>query len=123
MVLSDPETGKAYNIELGEEEMNAVVNKRIGDEIGGDALGLKGYKLKLTGGTDKDGFSMRRDLDGVRRPKLLLRSGPGFRPREKGLIRRKRVRSHTFVRDVAQVNAVVTKKGSKSLEKILSGEE
>ncbi len=123
MVISDPESGKAYNIELDDKKMESIIGKKIGDTISGDFLGLSGYEIKLTGGSDKDGFPMRKDVPGMRRPKILMRRGPGYRPKERGLIRRKRVRSNTYVKEIAQINAVVVKKGSKDLEEIIGAQK
>jgi small subunit ribosomal protein S6e len=123
MVLSDPETGRAYNIDLDEAKMRSIVGRKIGDVIDGSAIGLAGYKIQLTGGSDKDGFPMRRDVHGRVRPRILLRSGPGFRPKEKGEIRRKRVRGNVYVPEIVQVNAKVVEKGKKGIEELLGGGE
>lgn len=119
MVISDPETGKAYNLELDEAKSKALIGLEIGSVLDASPLGLPGYKLEITGGSDKDGFPMRRDLKGTVRRRLLLSSGPGYRPREKGLRRRKRVRGRTITPDIVQVNVKVVKKGKKSLEELL----
>ncbi len=120
MVLSEPDSGKSYQIELDDKKMDKIIGKKVGETLSGDILGLSGYEVKLTGGSDKDGFPMRKDLSGMRRPKILLRGGPGYRPKEKGLIRRKRVRSNTYVKEISQINAVVVKKGSKELEELVA---
>jgi len=53
---------------------------------------LSGYTLKLTGGTDKDGFPIRPDLPGPARRKILVAGGVGFRPTHDGERRRKSMR-------------------------------
>ena len=124
MVLSDPETGRAYKIELDETRMRSIVGRRIGEVVDGSAFGIAGYKIQLTGGSDRDGFPMRRDVHGRVRPRILLRSPPGFHPREKGQIRRKRVRGNVYVPEIVQINAKIVEKGKKSIEELLpKGEE
>lgn len=119
MVISDPETGKAYNLELDEAKAKVLMGLEIGNVIDASPLGLRGYKFEITGGSDKDGFPMRRDLKGAVRRKLLLSKGPGYRPKEKGLRRRKRVRGKTITPDIVQINVKIVEKGKKSLEELL----
>ena len=57
-IISDPETRKAYKVEIEQSKVLALIGKKIGDEFNGDIIGLSGYTLKITGGTDKDGFPM-----------------------------------------------------------------
>ncbi len=64
---------------------NRLIGKQIGDVISGTVVELPpDYELKITGGTDRDGFPMRPDLPGTARRRLLLSGGVGFRPKEKG---------------------------------------
>lgn len=120
LVLSDREKGKAYNIELTEEMQRAITGKKIGDVIPGDVFGLKGYEIKITGGSDKDGFPMKASIQGTARKKILMRGRQvGYKPKLKGQVRRKAVRGNTIAGDIVQVNAVVEKKGKESIEKLL----
>jgi small subunit ribosomal protein S6e len=49
-------------------------DKRISQEVDGDALGdeFKGYIFKITGGIDKDGFAMKQGIMVNHRLRLLL---------------------------------------------------
>ncbi len=123
MVLSDPENGRAYKVPLSEEDMRSIVGRRIGEVIEGSAIGLPGVKIQLTGGSDRDGFPMRRDVHGAVRRRILLRSPPGFRPKERGEVRRKRVRGNVYVPEIVQVNAKVLEKGDANLEELVSKRE
>ncbi|NOZ82494.1 MAG: 30S ribosomal protein S6e [Euryarchaeota archaeon] len=123
MVLSEPDTGRAYKVSLTEDEMKAIVGRKIGDVIDGSAIGLPGLKIQLTGGSDRDGFPMRRDVHGAVRRRILLRSPPGFRPRERGEVRRKRVRGNVYVPEIVQVNAKIVEKGEKSVEEMVKERE
>jgi small subunit ribosomal protein S6e len=64
LVISDPETKKAIQYELDEAKTNSLIGKKVGNIVSGDALGLPGYKFKITGGSDKSGFPIRPDVHG-----------------------------------------------------------
>lgn len=123
MVLSEPETGRAYKVALTESDMRAIVGRKIGDVVDGAAVRLPGVKIQLTGGSDRDGFPMRRDVHGTVRRRILLRSPPGFRPKERGEVRRKRVRGNVYVPEIVQVNAKVVEKGERSVEELVKKRE
>ena len=56
-------------------------------EVPGDSLGedYKGYVFKITGGNDKDGFSMKKGVFVKGRVRLLLAKGAtNYRPRKSG---------------------------------------
>jgi small subunit ribosomal protein S6e len=115
LVVNDPETGKSFQIELDEEKSKALMGKKIGDVIDGVIADLPGYKLQITGGSTKEGFPMRPDFPGTRRERLLLSSGPGYRPLGKGIRKRKMVRGNTIAEDIAQVNSKIVEYGDKKL--------
>ena len=119
-VVSDPKTRKAWQIERNAE---FLYGKKIGDKFDGSLIGLPGYVLEITGGTDKDGFPMRPDLEGTARKRLLLSSGPGYIPRKKGVRKRKTVRGNTIAEDIAQINCKVIAYGDKPLEELLGKKE
>jgi small subunit ribosomal protein S6e len=123
VIVSDPESGRSYQLESDEAHSRRLVGLRVGDKFDGEVVGLLGYELEITGGTDQDGFPMRRDVSGPRRARVLLARGPGFRSRRKGERRRKLVRGGTVSDATAQLNAKVVKKGGKSLEEILGTKE
>ena len=106
IVVSDQKTAKAY---MASTEQALFVGKKLGEIIKLDEIGLPGYEAKITGGSDKDGFPMRKDLDGNRRVKLLLSKSVGFRPVEQGERRKKRVRGNTINEDTVQINTKVIK--------------
>ncbi len=122
LVLSNPEDGTAKTIQLEPRIFSLFIGKRIGEEIDGSILGFKGYRIRITGGTDRDGFPMRPDVSGPRRVRVLLSGGVGFHPREKppskkkkrrqrrrkkGLRRRVTVRGNVISDAIAQINAVL----------------
>ena len=121
LVVADPKTGKAYNVDLGGDKAASIIGKPIGGEVDGTPLGMAGYKLRITGGSDRDGVPMRSDIpEGVRR-KVLLSGGSGFISTEQGLRRRKTVRGRVVTTDIVQVNAVVTQPGKQPLGALFGG--
>ncbi len=119
-VISDPKTRKAWQIERTAE---FLYGKKIGDKFDGSLIGLPGYVLEITGGTDKDGFPMRSDLEGAVRKRLLLSSGPGYKPEKRGIRKRKMVRGNTIAEDIVQINCKVIAHGDKPLEELLGKKE
>jgi small subunit ribosomal protein S6e len=96
-----------------------VIGKKIGDDIEGDFLGLVGYKLRITGGTDKDGFPMHPAISGMGRKRVLLSKPPCFHPKLKGQRKRKTVRGNTISEDIAQINCKIVQKGAKPIEELV----
>jgi len=118
-VISEPETRKAYQLEVDQNKAMGLIGKKIGDEFDGGLIGLTGYSLKITGGTDKDGFPMHPKVKGGGRKRVLLIGPPGFHPRLKGERKRKTVHGNTIAEDIFQVNVKVTKKGATPLETLV----
>ncbi|MFQ5838362.1 MAG: 30S ribosomal protein S6e [Thermoplasmata archaeon] len=114
-VISDPKTGKTYNRDVKGHYAAALTGKRIGEEVDGIFFDLPGYKLVLTGGSDKDGFPMRGDLPGPRRKRILVTGGTGFKPKKKGLRRRKTLRGNAIGPDTVQLNLKIVTYGPKSI--------
>lgn len=123
VVVADPEAGKSYSLEAKDPGARRLAGLRIGDKIDGEVVGLSGYELQITGGTDKDGFPMRADISGIGRTGILLASGSGFHPRRKGERRRKRVRGSRISDAITQVNVKIVKKGEKPIEEFLAPKE
>jgi len=123
VVINDPKAGKSYNRTVGGNQANALIGKKIKDEVDGLMVGLQGFKLEITGGSDKDGTPMRPDLPGPRRKKILVSEGFGFHPKYGGERRRKTYRGNTISQDTVQINMKIVSHGSGDLEKLLSGGE
>ena len=119
LVISDPETGKAIQYELDDAKTNALVGKQVGEIVEGDALGLPGYKLKITGGSDTSGFPIRPDVHGSGKKRILIRGPPGFKSGRKGTAKRKTVRGRELDSNISQVNMRVEEKGSTPLEELV----
>jgi len=119
LVISDPESGKAIQYELDDAKTNAMVGKTVGDVVKGDVLGLPGYKFRITGGSDTSGFPIRPDVHGSGKKRVLVHGPPGFRPKRKGVAKRKTVRGRELSRDISQVNMRIEEKGSTPLEELV----
>ncbi|MBR9707507.1 MAG: 30S ribosomal protein S6e, partial [Candidatus Diapherotrites archaeon] len=64
MTIANPGSGKTYQKELEAGQEKIFLGKKIGTEVKLDNLGLSGIVAVVTGGSDKQGFPMRRDVDG-----------------------------------------------------------
>jgi small subunit ribosomal protein S6e len=122
VVVSDPKEGRAYQIDLKDNEANALIGRAIGDVVDGTIFGLSGYKVKITGGCDSSGFVMKPDLPGPRRQRILLAVGVGYSPKLPGQRRRKMLRGKEIAPDIVQINAKIVEYGNKSV-KVLLGRE
>jgi small subunit ribosomal protein S6e len=123
VVINDVKNGKSHQVQVSGHHANSLIGKKIGDEVDGIFVQLPGYKLILTGGTDKTGFPMRRDLPGIVRKRLLLSKSKGFNSKKDGLRRKKSIRGNTINPDIVQINMKVTKYSSNPIDKILTKEE
>ena len=123
VVVNDTKKGKSHNIQVSGHHANSLIGKKIGDEVDGIFVSLPGYKLLITGGTDKNGFAMRGDLPGIARRRLLVSNGKGFKAREEGMRKKKSIRGNTINQDVVQINMKVIKFSSKPIENLIKIEK
>jgi small subunit ribosomal protein S6e len=119
VVVNDTKKGKSHNIEVSGHHANSLIGKKIGDEVDGIFVSLPGYKLTITGGTDKNGFPMRPDFPGTTRRRVLLSDSLGYHPNENGKRKKKSIRGNSINQDVVQINMKVTKHSNKPIEDIL----
>jgi len=122
-VINDPKTGYSYQVDVTGPQSASLVGKKIGETVDGIYFKLPGYKLQITGGSDKDGFPMRHDLPGQQRSKLLLSGGTGFRPARKGMRKRKAVRGNTVGPTTVQLNLKVVANGPTPISEIFPKKE
>ncbi len=117
---------KSYQVEKDQKDA-PVLGKKIGDNLDGHFLGLDGYELQVTGGSDKDGFPMRKDIEGQMRRRFLITKGVGFSGKKKekkgtykikGVKRRKMLRGDTIADDIAQISCKVVRAGGTPLDQI-----
>jgi len=98
---------RAWQIRINDERTKAFIGLKIGDYVDGSIIGLKGVRLKITGGSDNSGFPMRPDIPGGVKKRVLLSGPPGFHPRKKGERRRKTVRGNIITPDIVQINTMI----------------
>lgn len=118
VVVADIKTGKAYNVDASSGAAGALIGKKIGDEVDAGPLGLAGYKMKITGGSDRTGTPANSNLPGAGRRKLLVGGGVGYHPKMEGQRKRKMLRAKEITADFVQVNAIVTAYGEKPLDEL-----
>merc|ERR1712160_84363 len=86
--ISDPTTGGNGIVEIEEEKyIRPFFDKRMGQEINGEVMGeqFKGYVFRITGGNDKQGFTMKQGILVQGRSRILFKKrGTTFRPRRTG---------------------------------------
>jgi small subunit ribosomal protein S6e len=114
IIVSDPETGKSQSIELEETQASPLIGRKLGEVIDGAVVKLSGYKLKITGGSDKDGFPMRPNIHGGVRVGAILSEGVGFHSSNKGERKRKTLRGNVITDSIVQLNMKMIEKPKKS---------
>ena len=133
--------GRSFSVEITGSNFNHFLGKKIGDSVEGMSVGegessLNGYKLQITGGSDKTGRPMRSELEGGNVKSILITAGTGYKGKRyvkknskiyrykyDGLRRRRNLRGNTISTDTRQLNLKVLEYGKKSLGSILGDEE
>ncbi len=115
LVVSYP-NGKTEQKELKGEEAEKFIGYKIGESFEGSLVGIPD-KLLITGGSDSDGFPMRKGVHGIRRIKLLLAGGVGCRSKDKGVREKKRVCSETITENIVQINTKIAPPAEKAPKK------
>jgi small subunit ribosomal protein S6e len=104
LVLSDPKTGKSEASEVKDASAQLLMGRKIGEVLDATTIGLTG-KIEITGGSDKAGFPMRRDVMGGGKNYILVTGGVGYKSKEEGSKKRKLIRGNTITEETYQVNA------------------
>ncbi len=116
VVISDPKDGNTYQKKVDGQHANRLIGKKIGGEVDGIFVGLPGYKLKVTGGSDIDGFPMKNNIPGTGRKKVLAKGGIGLRTHNKGEKKKKTFRGNTISDMINQINLKVIEHGPKKIQ-------
>ena len=143
---TDPTSdGRSYSLKISGNNHAQLLGKKIGDTVDGIFVGegeqtLSGYKLQITGGSDKTGTPLRRDLDGGSRQAVLVTQSVGFkghnlvfktkggekkrfRYKPDGLRKRRYFRGNTINQDTRQINLKVVDAGNIGLDTLLGAGE
>ena len=122
--------GKTFHLESDAEELNGLT---INSKFDGKMLSpeLEGYELEIKGASDKAGFIVMENIEGIGLNKALLNYGKGMKkrpkregkkkrsnPKPKGLRLRKTVRGKMISPEIVQINIKVLKEGHKKLSEI-----
>jgi small subunit ribosomal protein S6e len=118
LIVSDPENGKSKRVELEESRMAPLMGRRIGEVLDGAVANMAGHKLRLTGGTDKDGIPMRPDVHGSAKANIILSGGVGYKPKNKGERKRVIVRGNTVSTDTTFLNLVIIERPKRKKSEI-----
>ncbi len=121
-VIGTPD-GDSHQFELDEQQANALTGKQVGDEVDGTMVGLDGYTLEITGGSDQDGFPMRKSIQGTGRKRILIGKDTGATDVRDGERQRKTVRGNTVADDIEQLNLKVVEEGNTSVDELLNPSE
>eukprot|EP00612_Vaucheria_litorea_P000550 CAMPEP_0171454410 /NCGR_PEP_ID=MMETSP0945-20130129/1703_1 /TAXON_ID=109269 /ORGANISM="Vaucheria litorea, Strain CCMP2940" /LENGTH=243 /DNA_ID=CAMNT_0011979419 /DNA_START=34 /DNA_END=765 /DNA_ORIENTATION=+ len=122
--IAYPVTGLQKMVEIEDEKkLTQLYDKRISQEVDGEGLGdeFKGYVFRITGGYDKQGFTMKQGVLADHRVRLLLKGGTCYRPRRTGERKRKSVRGCIVSHDISALSLVVVKKGEGELPGLTDG--
>jgi len=114
IIISDPETGKSRSVEVEGTGAVPLVGRKLGEVIDGSVVRMSGHKVKITGGSDKDGFPMRPNIHGGVRVGAILSEGVGFHPSQKGERQRKTLRGNVITEEIVQINVQVIEKPEKA---------
>lgn len=117
--ISCPATGCQKPIAIDDDKkLSIFYGRRMGQEVEGDTLGdeFKGYIFKITGGNDKDGFSMKQGVLVQGRVRLLMGKGHKcYRPRKAGERKRKSVRGCIVGPDLSVIALSIVKIGEQPI--------
>merc|ERR1719399_301070 len=114
--IACPTTGLQKCLEIDDDRiLRNFYDKRIAQEVSGDILGapeFNGYRFRISGGNDKQGFPMLQGVLTDDRVRLLLVKGSKcYRQRRTGERKRKSVRGCIVNQDLSVLNLVVTRRG------------
>jgi len=117
--IANPATGQQKTFEIDDEhKVKHMYDKRISHEVSADPLGdeFKGYVLRITGGEDKQGFSMKQGVLVRHRVRLLMKKGQsGYTCKRAGERKRKAVRGCIVNHDLAVLSTCIVRKGENEI--------
>jgi small subunit ribosomal protein S6e len=118
-VIVGDDDGTTYSFEVDGQDANRFIGRSIGETVDGGAVGLTGYEVEITGGSDTAGRPMREDVSGSGTREILSTGGVGFEPTVEGERKRITVRGAEVSEDTRQINAKIATRGEQSVEELL----
>ncbi|USZ73421.1 30S ribosomal protein S6e [Natronosalvus halobius] len=123
IVVGDSDTGSSYQLEVDGQDANRFVGKSINDEVDGDAVGLDGYTLKITGGSDESGRPLNESTSGTNLKQVLMgERQTGYKPKRDGERRRVTTRGREISDSTVQINTSIISSGDTPAEELLESE-
>jgi small subunit ribosomal protein S6e len=114
--IANPTTGQQIMKEVDDDKINRHFHdRRMGSDVDGKVLGdeFEGYTLRITGGNDKQGFSMKQGVLCAGRVRILMKERiQSYRPKRAGERKRKSVRGCITGPDLCFLSLKVLEKGS-----------
>lgn len=104
VIVSDPQTGTSKVVELEEARAAPFIGRKIGEVMDGAVVDMPTTKVKIMGGSDKDGVPMKPTVHGGVRRKVVLGGGVGFNAKKGGGRKRKAVRGNIVTDEIVQIN-------------------
>jgi small subunit ribosomal protein S6e len=102
-------------LDIDDDKINRHFNdRRMGSDVDGEVLGkeFKGYTLRITGGNDKQGFTMKQGILVNGRVRILMKGRTSlYRPRRTGERKRKSARGCICGPDLSVIALKVLVKG------------
>jgi len=121
-VIVGDDDGTTYSFEVDGQDANRFIGRSIGETVDGDAVGLSGYEVEITGGSDRAGRPMHGDVSGSETTAILSTGGVGFEPTVDGERSRITVRGAEVSEETRQINAKIVTRGDDSVEELLGDE-
>ncbi len=122
-VIVGGDDGTTYSFEVDGQDANRFIGRSIGETVDGAAVGLSGYELEITGGSDQSGRPMHGRVSGSETKAILSEGGVGFKPTVDGERKRVTVRGAEISEETRQINAKITEYGDQSIDELLSGDD
>jgi small subunit ribosomal protein S6e len=122
-VIVGDDDGTTYSFEVDGQDANRFIGRSIGETVDGDAVGLSGYEVEITGGSDQSGRPMHEEVSGSRTKQLLSTGGVGFDPTVDGERKRITVRGAEVSEETRQINAKIASRGEQSVEELLGEDD
>ena len=123
VAVADPDAGDTYQVDVADQDANRFIGKSLGETVDGGAVGLDGFTIELTGGSDDAGRPMREDVAGPALKELLLEGGTGYHPEKDGERKRVTVRGSEISDATRQINASIVERGSGDVADLLGDGE
>jgi small subunit ribosomal protein S6e len=118
-VIVGDDDGATYSFEVDGQDANRFIGRSIGETVDGESVGLSGYEVEITGGSDQSGRPMHGEITGAETTTLLSTGGVGFEPTVDGERKRITVRGAEVSEETRQINAKIASRGDESVEELL----